>query len=67
MSTEERVAKRHEKRLEKLKKIALRRGVVQSVNKAQRRGDFFLLNKLHDALVNELNHELISKGRVEKL
>lgn len=56
-----------QEKLEELKQLALEKGIKKAISIAKKMDDPYLLDELHDALVDELKSQLISRGKLEEL
>ena len=52
--------------VQQLVDLAMTKGVVHAVKVARRMGDFYVLDKMHDDLVNQFYEALVQKGLIAK-
>lgn len=53
--------------IQELKHIALEGGLAKAVKEAKKYDDPYILDELHDALVDELKQRLLEEGQLEEL
>lgn len=64
---EELKASPQDQQVSKLKQMALQEGALKAVFHAKKLSDPYVIDELHDALVDELRNQLIEEGKVEQL
>ena len=56
-----------DKKIENLAKVAINNGISKAIDEAKKTKDAYILDRLHDHLVDHLREELIKKNKLTEL